>query len=446
METPELAEKIPVTEKRGRSASIRNEEAARHGWGTPIAQRPLPLELLAPAGGREQLEYAIRFGADAVYLAVDRFGMRRRATNFTMDDLPGAVRYAHDRGVAVHLACNTVMHESDLASLRHYLEQAQQAGVDALIVSDLGALRLARAHAPNVAVHVSTQASIANSQAALAWYELGAQRIVCARELSVAQIAELRSQVPAELEIEVFAHGSMCMAYAGRCMISDYLTGRGANDGNCTQPCRWAWTLHEPSRPGQEFTVEEDEEATYLFNSCDLNMLGHLADLAKAGVCSIKLEGRGRGAFYAATVTGAYRRVLEGADPLEVARELDTFSHHPYSTGFFYGPAHQAPASGASEQRWLWVAEVLACEPSDDGAWEALVIARNRFDTASNLEVVSPGKASETLAVETILWVHEDEDGNRVEEPTTAANRQMEQYRIRCNRKLQPYDILRACR
>lgn len=446
MKALEFSEKSPMAEEHSRNVPPREREGASCAWGTPIAQRPLPLELLAPAGGREQLEYAIRFGADAVYLAVDRFGMRRRATNFTMEDLPNTVRYAHNHGVAVHLACNTVMHESDLRALRDYMEQAQQAGVDALIVSDLGALRLARTHAPNVDVHVSTQASIANSQAALAWYELGARRIVCARELSVAQIAELRSQIPAELEIEVFAHGSMCMAYAGRCMISDYLTGRGANDGNCTQPCRWAWTLHEPSRPGQNFTIEEDEEATYLFNSCDLNMLGHLSDLANAGVCSIKLEGRGRGAFYAATVTGAYRRVLEGADPSEVARELDTFSHHPYSTGFFYGPAHQAPTSGASEQRWLWVAEVLACAPDDKGAWEALVVARNRFDTASALEVVSPGKASEALAVEAICWTHQDEEGNQVEEPTTSANRQMEQYRIRCNRRLQPHDIIRACR
>ena len=411
---------------------------------TPIAQRPIPLELLAPAGGREQLEYAIRFGADAVYLATERFGMRRRATNFTMADLPDAVAYAHDHGVAVHLACNVVMHEHDLTELENYLTTAQAAGVDALIVSDLGALRLARTHAPAVDLHVSTQASIANSQAALTWYELGARRVVCAREMSVAQIAAMRAQLPDDLEIEVFAHGSMCMAYAGRCMISDYLTGRGANDGNCTQPCRWAWSLHEPSRPGQEFAIEEDEDATYLFNSRDLNMLEHLADLANAGVTSIKLEGRGRGAFYAATVTGAYRRVLEGADPYVVTRELDTFSHHPYSTGFFYGPAHQAPASSASEQRWLWVAEVLSCEARDDGLWEALVVARNRFDGSSHLEVVSPGECSRALGIAGIRWVHENDEGTLVEEPTDVAGRQMERYRMVCDCELHARDIVRA--
>lgn len=411
---------------------------------TPIAERPIPLELLAPAGGREQLEYAIRFGADAVYLAVERFGMRRRATNFTMADLPDAVGYAHERGVAVHLACNVVMHERDLSDLGRYMAAAQDANVDALIVSDLGALRLARMYAPNVDVHVSTQASVANSQAALTWYELGARRIVCAREMSVEQIGALRAQVPDDLEIEVFAHGSMCMAYAGRCMISDYLTGRGANDGNCTQPCRWAWSLREPSRPGQEFGVEEDDNATYLFNSCDLNMLEHLDDLAHAGVTSIKLEGRGRGAFYAATVTGAYRRALEGADPREVARELDTFSHHPYSTGFFYGPAHQAPASSASEQRWLWVAEVLSCEERADGEWDALVVARNRFDKASDLEVVSPGVPSEAIAVDDIRWVHENDEGMLVAEPVEAAARQMERYRVRCTRPVLAHDIVRA--
>ena len=411
---------------------------------TPIAERPIPLELLAPAGGREQLEYAIRFGADAVYLAVERFGMRRRATNFTMADLPDVVAYAHGHGVAVHLACNVIVHECDLGELERYMAVAQEAGVDALIVSDLGALRLARKHAPRVDVHVSTQASVANSQAALTWYELGARRIVCARELSVEQIGELRAQIPDDLELEVFAHGSMCMAYAGRCMISDYLTGRGANDGNCTQPCRWAWSLREPSRPDQEFSVEEDDDATYLFNSRDLNMLEHLDDLARVGVTSIKLEGRGRGAFYAATVTGAYRRVLEGADPREVARELDTFSHHPYSTGFFYGPAHQAPASSASEQRWLWVAEVLSCEERANGEWDALVVARNRFDDASDLEVVSPGMPSEAIAVDAIRWVHENEEGALVEEPVEAAARQMERYRVRCTRPVQPRDIVRA--
>ena len=268
-------------------------------------------------------------------LATDRFGMRKRASNFTCDDLPRVVAYAHGRGVAVHVACNVVMGEADVAELPAYLELVEAAGADALIGSDLGALHLARRHAPHVKVHVSTQASVANADAALVWHELGASRIVCAREMSVAQIAAMRSRIPDDLELEAFAHGSMCMAYSGRCLISDYLTGRAAwNGGSCTQPCRWAWELHEPSRPGQAFPVEEDPAgedgrggATYLFNSCDLNMLAHLDDLAAAGVDAVKLEGRGRKAFYTATVVGAYRRVLDGEPAESVAPELEKISH-----------------------------------------------------------------------------------------------------------------------
>lgn len=413
------------------------------------------MELLAPAGGKEQLEYAIRFGADAVYLACERFGMRRRASNFTTADLPWVCGYAHARGVAVHLTCNTVMHEADLAELPAYFEAARAAGVDALIVSDMGAFALARRHAPGVALHVSTQASVCNSAAALAWHELGAKRVVCAREMSLADIAAMHAELPESLELEVFAHGSMCMAYSGRCIISDHLNGRAANGGHCTQPCRWEWRLAEPSRPGEEFTVEEDGRATYLFSSRDLNMLEHLDELAAAGVDSVKLEGRGRGAFYAATVTGAYRRVLDGEDPALVAGELDTVSHHPYGTGFFFGPAHQAPYLRQSQSEWMWVAEVLDCEEVEkvagEGAfrWQASVRARNRFDCASELEVLSPGRASEPVHVADLRWAPEDAgSGEPASEPISvdAVTRQMERYLMLCDRPLRPCDIVRARR
>ena len=447
--------------------------------GAPEGQRAIPLELLAPAGGPEQLAYAIRFGADAVYLATDRFGMRKRASNFTCDDLPRVVAYAHGRGVAVHVACNVVMGEADVAELPAYLELVEAAGADALIVSDLGALRLARRHAPHVKVHVSTQASVANADAALVWHELGASRIVCAREMSVAQIAAMRSRIPDDLELEAFAHGSMCMAYSGRCLISDYLTGRAANGGSCTQPCRWAWELHEPSRPGQAFPVEEDPAgedgrggATYLFNSCDLNMLAHLDDLAEAGVDAVKLEGRGRKAFYTATVVGAYRRVLDGEPAESVASELEKISHHPYSTGFYYGPAHQAPASAASGSEWLWAAEVLECrelpgggpggaESGADGGlrggrdvgrrgdpfgWEAEAVARNRFEPSDELEVLSPGIPARRLRISDVRWVHDDGVGGRVAESVAAASRQMDRYRFACDAPLRAGDIVRVRR
>ena len=433
------------------------------------------MELLAPAGGKEQLEYAIRFGADAVYLACEQFGMRRRASNFKVSDLDWVCSYAHERGVGVHLACNTVMHEGDLRELPAYFTAAQEAGVDALIISDMGAFALARRYAPEVALHVSTQASVCNSAAALAWHELGASRVVCAREMSLADIAAMHAELPESLELEAFAHGSMCMSYSGRCIISDFLNGRPANGGHCTQPCRWEWKLEEPSRPGETFEVEEDGRATYLFSSRDLNMLAHLGELEAAGVNSIKLEGRGRGAFYAATVTGAYRRVLDGEDPVSVARELETVSHHPYGTGFFFGPAHQAPYLRQSQSEWMWVAEVLGCEQMgdawrqgaevlDDVAGEAEAAtdnavgldtvaptyqvtfrARNRFDCASELEVLSPGRPSEPLHVRDLCWLPAGE-GSEQPVPVDAVTRQMETYRMTCDRPLCPHDIVRARR
>lgn len=415
------------------------------------------MELLAPAGGKEQLEYAIRFGADAVYLACERFGMRKRASNFKVEDLPWVSAYAHERGVAVHVACNTVMHEGDLKELPAYFEAVQKAGVDALIISDMGAFALAKRYAPEVDLHVSTQASVSNSAAALAWHELGARRVVCAREMSLADIAAMHADLPASLELEVFAHGSMCMSYSGRCIISDFLNGRPANGGHCTQPCRWEWKLEEPSRPGETFTLEEDERATYLFSSRDLNMLEHLGELEAAGVDSIKLEGRGRGAFYAATVTGAYRRVLDGEDPAAVASELETVSHHPYGTGFFFGPAHQAPYLRQSQSEWMWVAEVLECEQVGEPgeAYQATFRARNRFDCSSELEVLSPGCASEALHVGDLRWlpagadgaVGEGLDGGEVAAvPVDAVTRQMETYLMTCDRPLRPHDIVRARR
>lgn len=421
------------------------------------------MELLAPAGGKEQLEYAIRFGADAVYLACERFGMRKRASNFKVEDLPWVSAYAHERGAAVHVACNTVMHEGDLKELPAYFEAVQKAGVDALIISDMGAFALAKRYAPEVDLHVSTQASVSNSAAALAWHELGARRVVCAREMSLADIAAMHADLPDSLELEVFAHGSMCMSYSGRCIISDFLNGRPANGGHCTQPCRWEWKLEEPSRPGETFTLEEDERATYLFSSRDLNMLEHLGELEAAGVDSIKLEGRGRGAFYAATVTGAYRRVLDGEDSVTVASELETVSHHPYGTGFFFGPAHQAPYLRQSQSEWMWVAEVLECEeleagvPACDGApaYQVTFRARNRFDCASELEVLSPGRASEPLHVRDLRWVPVRASGGEGAcagaagagpVPVDVVTRQMETYLMTCDRPLRPHDIVRARR
>jgi len=400
------------------------------------------VELLAPAGGWEQLRAAVHFGADAVYLASERFGMRAQAQNFSRGELPRAVAYAHEHGVKVHVTANIVMHEADIALLPGYFEALEAAGVDAMIVGDLGAMRLARTYAPHVDVHVSTQASVSNAEAALVWHELGAMRIVCAREMSVASIARMRDELPRDLELEAFVHGAMCMAYSGRCLISDYLTGRSALKGNCTQPCRWHYVLEEDKRPGEHFPIEEDGHGSYLLNSKDLNMLAHLQGLAEAGVDSVKIEGRNKKAYYVATVVGAYRRVLDGEDPAQVMHELDCVSHRPYGTGFYFGPAHQTPESDEYERTWLWAAEVERCEPVGDGTYAVYVTCRNRFALGDELEVVSPHVPSRPVKPLSLALCATDPDEK--DEQVELANRAMESYVIHVAEPLLPGDILRV--
>ena len=289
----------------------------------------------------------------------------------------------------MHATCNIQMLKTISKHLPSYLEALDAAGVDAVLVSDLGALRVARAHAPHVQIHVSTQASVSNAQAALVWYELGARRVVCAREMSLEGIARMRRELPEDMEIEAFVHGAMCMAVSGRCLISDYMTGRSGVTGNCTQPCRWNYVLEEEKRPGVYFPVEEDAHGSYLMNAKDMNMLSHLRDLADAGVTSVKIEGRNKKAFYVATVVNAYRQVLDGADPATFEGELDTVSHRPYGTGFYYGPAHQTPESDAYIRPYDWAIDVEECAPAGDG-WRAVGRCRNRFWEGSELEVLAP--------------------------------------------------------
>lgn len=322
------------------------------------------MELLAPAGGRSQLEAALRFGADAVYLACDRFGMRQRAENFALADIPDAVRLAHDAGAAVHATLNTLMDADDIDALPGYLEALADAGVDAFIVSDLGAFTLAQEHAPGVALHVSTQASVANAAAARRWHDMGAARVVCAREMGIEDIARLRADAPRELEIEAFAHGAMCVAVSGRCLLSAAMTGRSGNKGHCSQSCRWSYALVEEKRPGEYFPIEEDVRGSFVLNAQDLCMIDHLDNLATAGVDSIKLEGRNKKAFYVATVVHAYRAVLDGADPASVHDDLLAISHRPYGTGFYYGQPNQTPERDGYVKECLHVATVTACEPA----------------------------------------------------------------------------------
>lgn len=421
------------------------------------------MELLAPAGGMEQLRAAVAFGADAVYLAAERFGMRARAANFRMDEIPAAVAFAHEHGVKVHVTCNILMHPDDIDGLPAFFRALDAAGVDAFIIGDLGAFAVAGEVSPRVERHVSTQASVANAAAARVWHSLGASRVVCAREMSLADIARLRQDAPPDLEIEAFAHGAMCMAVSGRCLISSYLTGRSGNKGHCTQPCRWSYQLEEEKRPGEFFPIEEDDRGTFIMNAKDLNMLAHLRVLADAGVDSIKIEGRNKKAFYVATVVGAYRRVLDGEPPEAVADELLAVSHRPYGTGFYFSEAEQATAYDGYEQETMHVADVVAsspCHPERSAQREVEVegfpddpqylylLCRNRFAEGDELETLVPHEPSRRLIVRDLHWLntfgpdnHDEDAPATVEEalsratatdwePAAAANRSCNLYRI----------------
>jgi len=410
-------------------------------------------ELLAPAGGIEQLRSALHFGADAVYMGGNEFGLRSRADAFAADEFERGIAYAHAQGVSVHVPVNILMHDRDIDRLPSYLAWLDGLGVDALIVSDLGALSLARRHAPHAQIHLSTQASCSNIQAALSYRDLGVKRIVLARELSLAEIVRMRRELPADLELEVFVHGAMCMAISGRCLISDYLTGRGGNHGDCAQPCRWNYEIVEPTRAGQLFPLEEDDRSSYLFNSRDLMMLEHLGELADAGIDAIKIEGRGKGMFYVATVVNAYRQVLDGANPAAFLEEMYAISHRPYGTGFYYGRASQADVDGYSRACTM-VATVISCteveeEPASsedvsraahadrDGAplYRVSVLLRNRLADGEQLEALSPAKPIQTLTVKSL--VHEGEGHVEI------ANRSMEVYSFITPLPLDTDDILR---
>ena len=372
------------------------------------------LELLSPAGDMERLKMAVLYGADAVYLAGTAFGMRAFAGNFTPEELPQAVKFAHDHGVKAHVTVNIMPRNDEIALLPQYLEQLDDAGVDALIVADLGAFTLAGKYAPHCERHISTQQSIANYECAQAWFDLGAQRVVLARECSLQEVAEIRRKVDPKLEIETFGHGAMCVSYSGRCLLSNYMTGRDSNRGACAQPCRYQYALMEEKRPGEYFPVYEDEKGTYILNSRDMCMIDHLKDLMDAGVDCIKIEGRAKSAYYAAIVTGAYRHVIDdiyaGREIDQVWRdEVDHVSHRIYSTGFYYGEPGQYTQHSRYIREWQIVAKVESCD--ENGV--AVCSLNNKFKVGDELEVVGPDLRPFTITAQDIR----DEEGNPLEEP-----------------------------
>lgn len=348
-------------------------------------------ELLSPAGDMEKLNMAVRYGADAVYLAGTSFGMRSFAGNFSNEELPVAVKLAHDHGVRVHVTVNTMARGDELERLPAHLALLNDSGVDALIVADLGAFRLAQRYAPRCELHVSTQVSVANHASAAAWYELGAKRVVLARELSLEEIAAIRAKTPRELELEVFAHGAMCVSYSGRCLLSNYMTGRDSNRGACAQPCRYQYYLMEEKRPGEYFPVFEDEKGTYIMNSHDMCMIDHLDDLMRVGVDCLKIEGRAKSAYYAAVVTGAYRHVLDdvaAGRPIDPVwrDEVEHISHRHYATGFFYGQ----PGEYYEDSRYIREYQVVAIVTECNEKGRALLSLRNKFASGDEIEVVGP--------------------------------------------------------
>ena len=373
-------------------------------------------ELLAPAGDMERLRMAVLYGADAVYLAGTSFGMRSFAGNFADGELPEAVRFAHDHGVRVHCTVNTLPRNDELDRLPAHLERLEAAGVDALICADLGVFDLAGKYAPHCQRHVSTQAGVTNYAAARSWYDLGASRVILARELSLDEIREIRAKTPPELELEAFVHGAMCVSFSGRCLLSNYMTGRDSNRGACAQPCRYQYALVEEKRPGEYWPVFEDEKGTYIMNSRDMCMIDHLDDLVAAGLNSLKIEGRAKSAYYAAIVTGAYRHCLDAAaagvpaDPVW-RDEVEHVSHRHYSTGFYYGEPGQYYENSRYIRQWQVAAVVTAC----DEAGNATLSLRNKFHLGDQLELVGPDVKPIPFVAEEIR----DMDGFPLEEPRT---------------------------
>ena len=372
-------------------------------------------ELLSPAGDLTRLKAAVDYGADAVYLAGEEFGMRTAATNFGEDDLAEGISYAHSHGVKVHVACNTIPHNCEIPRLPAFLEKLESFGADAVIAADLGTIEMVKRYAPNCDLHISVQSGICNYETARAFYNMGAKRVVLARELSLAEIAEIRAKTPIDLELEAFAHGAMCVSFSARCLLSSYMTGRDANRGDCAQPCRWSYSLMEEKRPGQYFNITETDKGTYILNANDLCMAENLNKMVSAGIDSIKLEGRAKSHYYTAVVTNAYRGALDSltADsnwkcPEWVTEELNKISHRNYSTGFYFGaPQNEQTYENAGYVRDYSVAAIVT--GYKDGYITAIL--KNKFLKGQVLDCLEPKSAPVTVIADELY----DEQDNPIE-------------------------------
>ena len=382
-------------------------------------QNKKKLELLAPAGDLEKLKIAVLYGADAVYIGGEAYGLRAKAKNFDIDTMAEGVKFAHDHGVKVYVTANIFAHNPDFEGMADYFKAVEAIGVDALIISDLGVFSVAKEAVPNMEIHVSTQANNTNYKSAQMWYKLGAQRVVVARELSMKEIRQIRDSIPEDMEIEAFVHGAMCISYSGRCLLSHYFTGRDANLGACTHPCRWKYYIMEENRPGEYLPVEENERGTYIFNSKDLCMIEHIPELVEAGVDSFKIEGRMKTALYVAVVARTYRQAVDDyfEDPEKYKKNIPYYqveiakcTYRQFTTGFFFGkPTHETQIydNNTYQKGAVYLGQVK--EVTEDGY--VVFYQKNKFRVGDTIEIMKKNGENQTVSVLEML----NEDGEETD-------------------------------
>lgn len=401
-------------------------------------------ELLAPAGDLEKLKIAVLYGADAVYIGGEAYSLRAKAKNFDIQKMKQGIEFAHAHGVKVYVTANIYAHNADFEGMADYFKEVEKIGADALLVSDLGVFSVAKETAPNLEIHVSTQANNTNYKSAQMWYQLGAKRIVVARELSLKEIADIRQNIPEDMEIEAFVHGAMCISYSGRCLLSNYLSGRDANKGACSHPCRWKYHLMEETRPGEYMPVEENERGTYIYNSKDLCMLEHIPDLIHAGVASLKIEGRMKTPFYVGTVVKAYRMAIddyfESSEKYQkripiYMQEVSKASHREYTTAFYYGKPdgkQQVYTNNSYIREYDFIGMIK--EDSDEKNC-AIVEQRNKFSVGEEIEVMRAKGAFFSMKIEKI-W-------NKAGEEITTAPHPQEILKVQFTQPVKKFDMMR---
>ncbi|MEG0641807.1 MAG: U32 family peptidase [Clostridium sp.] len=398
------------------------------------------IELLAPAGNLEKLKTAIIYGADAVYIGGEAFSLRAKADNFTRETMKEALDFAHARGKKVYVTVNIFAHNGDINGMPEYIKALDEMGVDAVIVSDLGIFSIVKEVAPSLEVHISTQANSTNYKTAELWHKLGAQRIVLARELSMKEIKEIREKMPEEMEIEAFIHGAMCMAYSGRCLLSNYMTGRDANKGACSHACRYKYHVVEEKRPGQLYEITEDDRGTYIMNSHDLCMIQHIPELVDSGITSFKIEGRMKSSYYVASVVKAYRMAIDAylkdKDNYEFdskwMEDVSRSSHREFSTGFYYGRPDKQILDTATYVRSHDVIGVVV--DYDKETKLATIEQRNRVFKGEEVEILSPVDENYILTLDTI-WNHQGEEVESAPHPQMI-------YKVRCEKELKKFDMV----